>query len=777
MEIIGKNKVELKQWTNEAGPRQVNDVQRAFNRLLNAGGGTLYKRTSPMTGEHYETIETVFIGSASTEEVEHKEANIHLLNSVWFDYEGTITRTNCRQIIEAVLKHVPAAEASRPVVDERKTPEQVQTEKEEREAARRTREESAKKATVTRQTAADTVAKEYPYLNRIEDDHPSGVEVAKNIRLMLKKEFPGIKFSVKSDYSSIRIRWTDGPTVKQVEKHVNKFNAGTFDGMTDCQGWEPSAFTDAFGGVRYIFTGRDYSDEVAEAREKIHAELVEKTDLPEYELTNRARNIIDNTDLRNVDVSAFQGVDWPESGCYQLHELKANFYPLKVAKREVHRHGKHGVTIEEHTHTKKGFQMWIVCLSERVEREEYTALLSKAKSAGGWYSRKWGDCPAGFAFKDPAAAEKFAAEIGGTEPEPTGTDDPNPAPSQDGHYRTVKAPGTQYGKANTAKAENLRKMSQRLDSQIEDKTRPMTQNPTPKRTLEYQRRKIDGAHLQRAQKVMHLLADGHEAGTLSEVLKTVRTKKDILHFTKTLVKCPSYYEIIDTGDFVDSTVPGEAVQKLLEEGTTDAEKLENEEREKEQVIKSKILELTGQKIPGFFPTPEAVTARMLEELDIQEGDEVLEPSAGTGNLADVARTAGGSVLCIEVRNSLAEILKLKDHKTILGDFRALDFVEVLSKAGLEEGQRFDKVIMNPPFEKGQDIDHVRHAYRFLKPGGRLAAIMCEGVFFRSDSKSAGFRGWLSEVGGISEKLPDGSFKGTGEVSTTGTASRLVVIHK
>ena len=67
------------------------------------------------------------------------------------------------------------------------------------------------------------------------------------------------------------------------------------------------------------------------------------------------------------------------------------------------------MTITEHTHTKKGFQMWIVQLAERVDRERFAAILAEAKTRGGWYSRKWGSTPGGFAFKDEATAQDFAA--------------------------------------------------------------------------------------------------------------------------------------------------------------------------------------------------------------------------------------------------------------------------------------------------------------------------------------------------------------------------------
>ncbi len=70
-----------------------------------------------------------------------------------------------------------------------------------------------------------------------------------------------------------------------------------------------------------------------------------------------------------------------------------------------------GFTIEEHTHTKRGFQMWIVSPETRVDRETFSAWLAKAKERGGWYSRKWGSTPAGYAFKEQDAAQEFAREL------------------------------------------------------------------------------------------------------------------------------------------------------------------------------------------------------------------------------------------------------------------------------------------------------------------------------------------------------------------------------
>ena len=65
----------------------------------------------------------------------------------------------------------------------------------------------------------------------------SAAETAKLIRVVLKKEFPATKFSVRSEtYSmgaSVRIAWMDGPTPKRVDEVVEVFNGKGFDGMID----------------------------------------------------------------------------------------------------------------------------------------------------------------------------------------------------------------------------------------------------------------------------------------------------------------------------------------------------------------------------------------------------------------------------------------------------------------------------------------------------------------------------------------------------------------
>src|SRR3546814_12549649 len=75
-------------------------------------------------------------------------------------------------------------------------------------------------------------------------------------------------------------------------------------------------------------------------------------------------------------------------------------------------------SIEEHTHTKKGFQMFIAIMGARFERETFAALVAAARVLGGWYTKPWGGTPGGFAFKDAALARPVVACQGEGDPWP-----------------------------------------------------------------------------------------------------------------------------------------------------------------------------------------------------------------------------------------------------------------------------------------------------------------------------------------------------------------------
>ena len=69
--------------------------------------------------------------------------------------------------------------------------------------------------------------------------------------------------------------------------------------------------------------------------------------------------------------------------------------------------------------------------------------------------------------------------------------------------------------------------------------------------------------------------------------------------------------------------------------------------------------------------------------------------------------------------------------------------------------------MNPPFDRGRDVDHVSHALKLLAPDGVLVAVMSAGVEFREDAKTSDFRAEVKRRGGKFHDLPPGSFASVG----------------
>lgn len=121
-------------------------------------------------------------------------------------------------------------------------------------AAQGTAREQLKKEAYARDVLAIKAA--HPELKVAEDRYAGGKLAAANMRIMLKAAFKGCKFSVRSDYNSVNISWTGGPTVGEVDAVVGRFDAGHMDVTGDYTDFTSTAWTDTFGGVKYLFTHR-----------------------------------------------------------------------------------------------------------------------------------------------------------------------------------------------------------------------------------------------------------------------------------------------------------------------------------------------------------------------------------------------------------------------------------------------------------------------------------------------------------------------------------------
>lgn len=173
-----------------------------------------------------------------------------------------------------------------------------------------------------------------------------------------------------------------------------------------------------------------------------------------------------------------------------------------------------------------------------------------------------------------------------------------------------------------------------------------------------------------------------------------------------------------------------------------------QERQEALTVQQTTNNLLRYDIPGYFPTPPALAARLCEIAALRPGLSVLEPSAGTGNIADAIRRCGCEPVTVEINQMCAQVLERKRYAVLCQDF--------LTLAGA-----YDRIIMNPPFERMQDVDHVHHAYDLLNPGGVLVAIVSESPFFREDRKATSFRAWLADLAADVETLPPHSFSSSG----------------
>lgn len=182
----------------------------------------------------------------------------------------------------------------------------------------------------------------------------------------------------------------------------------------------------------------------------------------------------------------------------------------------------------------------------------------------------------------------------------------------------------------------------------------------------------------------------------------------------------------------------------------------------ETILETRVYSRVKQEL-GQFDSPSLVVEIVIRHAGIKHGMFVLEPQAGIGNLAAAAEDAGGIVWAYEIDEKrfllLADRLDGGGAGAVLRD----DFLTVLPP---NEDGLFDRVVMNPPFAKQADIDHVLHAFKFLKPGGRLVSVMSRGVMQRVNKKAVEFREFVYARGGRFIELPDGSFSSSGtEVHT------------
>ncbi len=128
---------------------------------------------------------------------------------------------------------------------------------------------------------------------------------------------------------------------------------------------------------------------------------------------------------------------------------------------------------------------------------------------------------------------------------------------------------------------------------------------------------------------------------------------------------------------------------------------------------------TKSKGVDYFPTPEPIGMKMVDFANLAAGESALEPSAGHGAIARYMPENTKNTY-IEPSTDLQSDLALRTAGN--GEIKGGEFED------LYVGNKYNAVIMNPPFGKGgkMAIEHLEKATKHLRDLGRVVALIPDG---------------------------------------------------
>jgi len=241
-------------------------------------------------------------------------------------------------------------------------------------------------------------------------------QVAKIIKAKLKSF--NIKCTAKSDSfsmgNSVNIRVENQPPwiMKMIEEQTDCYEYGTFDSMTDCQGFKNRDFDGP--QTKYLTISNTFTDDV---RKAAWLELCASQQELEGKENDEPHTVYLDGPHREGSQMLWTYLTGLDSDfCYFVKPtIKLS---LSESKQEITTEVTSDYTIEEHTHSKKKTKMFICVSNEKMSKDKFSEERSRAKAWFGWYSRKWETTPGGFAFSSIKEAKQFAGIATGPDDEP-----------------------------------------------------------------------------------------------------------------------------------------------------------------------------------------------------------------------------------------------------------------------------------------------------------------------------------------------------------------------
>lgn len=179
----------------------------------------------------------------------------------------------------------------------------------------------------------------------------------------------------------------------------------------------------------------------------------------------------------------------------------------------------------------------------------------------------------------------------------------------------------------------------------------------------------------------------------------------------------------------------------------------------------------------FYRTPDAAVQFVLHQSNIYTPKRqsplytparVLEPSAGDGAFVRELLKMGLTVDAIEVDPTRAQAMTAEFSHSEFGTQLSIQCANFLTQ---HPRPVYDYVVMNPPFSGTHWIEHVMHAFDFLRSRGTLIAVLPATAEVSESPKHEAFRTWAQQfrrygAGNLFRSMPCESFAESGtRVST------------
>ncbi len=236
-------------------------------------------------------------------------------------------------------------------------------------------------------------------------------QVAKICRQYVKSL--GLKCTARSESFSmgdsvdVRVENANGQQRKLIDTELEKYQYGRFNGMEDI--YEYSNTREDIPQTKYLSIHYHYTADYQQAAydwTKAHyMDSEQLSTMPELYEDADSNTRLHNEWLSTIIYQVLNGSKTRYEG-EEARTFWDDYKPAKPAPKPAPK--VEAGEVHEIMHTKKGVNIYIVTLPS-MEREEFTAMRDHVRNLGGWYSRKFGNSPAGFAFNTREEAESFAA--------------------------------------------------------------------------------------------------------------------------------------------------------------------------------------------------------------------------------------------------------------------------------------------------------------------------------------------------------------------------------